>query len=155
MPIPKPGEKRSDFVSRCVPFVIDEEKKKGKSIKPDHAAAKCHGIFDQSKKKATYGGCFFSVNSFDDWLVIKAADKENRTNVQTLIFSKEKFPTREAATNWAKGHGFSADTIRETTSSWRIRQKPPEDFENGTFITITFGNTSGVQGVTGKLKRGS
>jgi hypothetical protein len=46
MPTPKKGESRKKFVGRCVPYVMQNEGVTDAS----HAAAKCHGIFDQSKK---------------------------------------------------------------------------------------------------------
>lgn len=47
MPTPKKGESESDFVDRCVPIVMKEDDTKD----TDHAVAKCHGIYRQSKKK--------------------------------------------------------------------------------------------------------
>lgn len=47
MPEPKNDEKRDDFVSRCIPVVLNE----GVIDDVSHAAAKCHGIFDQWLKK--------------------------------------------------------------------------------------------------------
>lgn len=46
MPTPRPGETRSDFVSRCIPYVKENEGVEDNS----HAAAKCHGIWEQHKK---------------------------------------------------------------------------------------------------------
>ena len=47
MPTPKKGEKRSEFVSRCVSYVMHNEGIKD----PKHAVAKCNGIWEQSKKR--------------------------------------------------------------------------------------------------------
>lgn len=47
MPTPKKGEKRSDYMKRCVPFVMDED-----GIDNDAAVGKCEGMFDQHKKKS-------------------------------------------------------------------------------------------------------
>jgi len=55
--------------------------------------------------------------------------------VQTLVFDKKKFPTRKAAIAWAKSHGFEGTTSRETSGTWRIRQRPPSDFVQKTFRT--------------------
>lgn len=46
MPTPRPNETRSQFVSRCIAFVKDNEGITDNS----HAAAKCHGIWEQHKK---------------------------------------------------------------------------------------------------------
>lgn len=48
MPTPKKGETRSHFVGRCVTYVMRNEGITNSS----HAAAKCHGIYDQHKKKS-------------------------------------------------------------------------------------------------------
>lgn len=52
--------------------------------------------------------------------------------VQTLIFDKAVFETREDALNWTKNHGFKSSTSRETGSTWRVRQRPPNDFKKDT-----------------------
>jgi len=51
MPTPKKDEKKHEFIERCIPYVIDEEKKKGKEMDPDAAYAKCNGIWEQKKKE--------------------------------------------------------------------------------------------------------
>ena len=48
MPTPREGESEKDYVSRCIPVVLNEE---GKEYGVDHAAAKCHGMYRQWKKK--------------------------------------------------------------------------------------------------------
>jgi len=45
MPIPKKGEKKKDYISRCIPEVIGEGKP------PKEAAGKCYGMFDYYKGK--------------------------------------------------------------------------------------------------------
>lgn len=45
MPKPNPGEKRNDFVNRCVPIVTGEGRPQ------DQAIAICHSIFQQHKRK--------------------------------------------------------------------------------------------------------
>lgn len=46
MPKPKKGEKQSDYVSRCVKYVM---KKEGATQK--QALGKCYGMFRHHKKK--------------------------------------------------------------------------------------------------------
>lgn len=48
MPKPKKGESKKDYVSRCIPIMIDKEGRK-----PDQAAAICYSIYKQkgSSKK--------------------------------------------------------------------------------------------------------
>jgi hypothetical protein len=72
------------------------------------------------------------------------------TTVQTLIMSKEQFATADDATAWATEHDFSADKIDETDESWRLRQRPPEDFDEDSLRTIELAD--GVQAVVGRLK---
>lgn len=48
MPGVKEGESRKSYVKRCISYVMSKEGIKDAS----HAAAKCHGIYDQHKKKA-------------------------------------------------------------------------------------------------------
>lgn len=49
MPKPKKGEKKQDYVSRCIPEVIGEGKP------PKEAAGKCYGMYDFYKKKKKKG----------------------------------------------------------------------------------------------------
>lgn len=72
------------------------------------------------------------------------------TKIQTLIFDKEIF-TEEEAKDWAKENDFKADNVDETDDSYRLRQKDPSDFEDGSFKTIEL--TEGVKAVIGKLKK--
>lgn len=51
MPVPIENESEDAFVSRCIPIVYDE----GGISSPEHAAAKCHGIYRQHKKKGLLG----------------------------------------------------------------------------------------------------
>jgi len=48
MPTPNPNETRNHFVGRCIGVVKSEEP----GIETDHAIAKCHGIWEQHKKKS-------------------------------------------------------------------------------------------------------
>lgn len=69
--------------------------------------------------------------------------------MQTLIFLKSKF-TKEQAISWAKSHGKKHNSVRETSDSFRLRQRPPSDFDNSTYRTVKL--TDGVSAVLGKLK---
>ena len=73
-----------------------------------------------------------------------------QTEVQTLIFSKPKF-TRASAVKWAKDHDFKSSKVDETGTSFRLRQKPPDSFTEGSFRTITL--TDGVKAVIGIPKK--
>lgn len=76
--------------------------------------------------------------------------KQDPASVQTLIFSKDQFKTAAAARSWAKENGFRTDKVDETESSFRLRQKNPGTFQEGSFRTITL--TSGVKAVIGRAK---
>lgn len=67
------------------------------------------------------------------------------TQVQTLIFNKDKFPNEKKAKKWAKSHDFKFGKIDEKENSFRIRQNDPSKFKKSTFRTIKF--TDGLQAV--------
>jgi hypothetical protein len=81
-----------------------------------------------------------------------ATETEKQMVMQTLILSKETFPTREGASKWVRDHDFKvkAGAPDETGDSWRFRQREPGDFQDGTLRTIEV--TDGVKGVVGRLK---
>ncbi len=95
-------------------------------------------IMDPSKR---------AVAETEEWL---EAQKRPPTTVQTLIFSKKRFKTADAARSWAKSHGHHAAKVDETEDSFRLRQRDPGDFVDGSFRTITL--TNGVKAVIGHLK---
>jgi hypothetical protein len=81
--------------------------------------------------------------------------------IQTLILSKERFKTLTDAKKWVKDHHFKVPgqklnvlkpEIDETNTSYRFRQRPPSDFVQGSFRTISV--TNGVKAVIGQLKTG-
>ena len=51
MPSVNPGESREHYVSRCVAYIMHVEGERDAS----HAAAKCHGVYDQHLKKQKEG----------------------------------------------------------------------------------------------------
>jgi len=74
----------------------------------------------------------------------KAAPAE----IQSLIMSKETFPTAAAAKKWATDHDFRADKVDETGDSFRLRQADPGDFQRLRTITLD----TGVKATTGPRK---
>jgi uracil-DNA glycosylase len=79
------------------------------------------------------------------------ADKQREaTQIQTLIFDKEFFGTADEAKRWARDHDFKAPKVDETGDSYRLRQKEPGRFREGTFRTITL--TEGVKAVIARPK---
>jgi len=77
--------------------------------------------------------------------------QESPTKIQTLILSKEKFKTKQAAIKWIEEHDFHSTKVDETNSSYRFRQKDPSDFIEGSFRTIEL--TEGVKAVIGRPKK--
>lgn len=82
---------------------------------------------------------------------VKAPGAADSMVVQTLIFSKDSFKTKEEAAKWAQEHNFRSDKVDETSDSFRLRQRDPNDFDDTSFRTIDL--TDGVKAVVGKLKK--
>lgn len=151
MPTPRKGESEKSFVDRCIPQVIKE----GTAKDGTQGSAICHSMWRQHQKKQR---AFDNIDTmvldvfgtFEEYRAFAAQNGRPDTHVQTLIMAKSKFPTRASAKSWAKANNFKSDTVRETTNSWRLRQRPPEDFIQTSFRIITM--TSGVKSVIGHLK---
>lgn len=75
--------------------------------------------------------------------------KRDSTTVQSLIFDKKKFSKSEAIA-WARNHNFKASKVDEKEDSYRLRQKDPGSFKEGSFRTITIAD--GVRAVVGRPK---
>lgn len=71
-------------------------------------------------------------------------------NLQTVIVSKKTAKTRARAEDVARMYANRIYTSRETTTSWRFRQRPPEDFRKNSFRTKKL--EGGVSLVYGTLK---
>jgi hypothetical protein len=78
---------------------------------------------------------------------VKAED--DGTQIQTLIFDKEKF-TLDEARQWCDEHEFKSDGVDETESSYRFRQRDPDDFMDDSLRTIEIDD--GIKAVVGRLK---
>lgn len=96
----------------------------------------------------TLGQLEEALASFDKRFTRKTGKPSMVT--QSLIFSKERFKTADAAKAGAKDHGFKSHAVDETEDSFRLRQREPSDFAEGSLRTITL--TDGVQAVQGHLK---
>jgi len=72
------------------------------------------------------------------------------TKIQTLILSKDKFKSTEAAKKWIEENDFVFHKVDETEDSYRFRQVEPSEFIDSSFRTINIAN--GVKAVIGKLK---
>ena len=75
-----------------------------------------------------------------------------KDNLQTIIVSKSSASTRAKAERLAKPHARKIYTSRETSTSWRFRQRPPSDFVKGSFRSFPLPGDPGIVLVYGKLK---
>lgn len=69
------------------------------------------------------------------------------TKIQTLIFHKSIFNTKEDVESWVKEHDFTLEKIGQNKTSFRVRQHEPSDFTDDTFRTIAL--TNGIKAVIG------
>ncbi len=69
------------------------------------------------------------------------------TEIQTLIFSKNKFPFKLHATKWAKQHKFKHNKVDVEKNTFHLRQQSPKNFRKKGFNTITL--TDGIQAIVG------
>lgn len=75
-------------------------------------------------------------------------EKQSLT-VQTLVFDKDKF-TEAQAIKWVQDHDFKFSKIDEKEDSFRLRQRNPDLFQDGSFRTIEI--AEGITTVLGKVK---
>jgi HK97 family phage portal protein len=80
--------------------------------------------------------------------------KQQSTTVQSVIFSKSEGWTKVSAKKWAKDHGFKTG-VDETGTSYRMRQREPSEFIEGSMRTIILQDKPKkiVKAVIGKLKK--
>lgn len=93
------------------------------------------------------------LDSQDGFQIVGGQQHYDRdpSTIQTLIFSKEKF-TSAKAVEWAKEHGFKAGKgADETEESFRVRERDPGRFQEGTFRTIEL--APGIKAVIGRPKK--
>lgn len=77
----------------------------------------------------------------------------SKDNLQTIIVSKNLAKSRSRAEAMALPYARRIYTSRETSSSWRFRQRPPTDFIKDSFRSFPLPNEPGIVLVYGKLKR--
>lgn len=94
-----------------------------------------------------------SVEKAEELTQVKAWIEKQRetTEVQTIICSKDKFDSSEAAAKWCKEHDFRADKMDETEDSFRFRQFEPSKCQEDSFRTIDI--TEGVKAVICRPKK--
>ena len=73
-----------------------------------------------------------------------------QTEIQTLVFSKDKF-TEKQARDFAKRNDFKTTKIDTAGPSFRIRQRDPGDFTR--LRTITLPGSDGVKATVGPVKK--
>jgi hypothetical protein len=71
------------------------------------------------------------------------------SEVQTLIFGKDKYPKASEAKAWASDHGFESGDVEETGESFRLLQRAPDKYARMRTIEMT----EGVQAVIGFPKK--
>jgi len=81
--------------------------------------------------------------------VFAAGQDRPSTDVQTVIFDKDKF-NLDRAKEWLKTHDFKIPAVDETEDSFRFRQKDPGSFKEDSFRTIEL--TEGIKSVIGRPK---
>ncbi len=79
----------------------------------------------------------------------RAIAARTSTTVQSVICSKKVFESAGAARKWITDHGFHATKLDETETSYRFRQRDPDEFKDGSLRTIEL--TRGVKAVIGVL----
>ena len=77
--------------------------------------------------------------------------KKPPMTIQTLIFEKADGWTKASAVKWAKDHDYATE-VDETSSSFRLRQRDPGGFAEGSLKTVELPNSGGIKAVMGHLK---
>ncbi len=128
-----------DGVVSAHEFVVREiERRRIQTVEEDALAAATRALAELSAKQR------------EIVVLRELVTKQEPTTVQTLIFSKEVFQSVEEAVAWAKEHDFKFDKVDEKENTFRLRQRDPDDFVEGSYKTIDL--TEGVQAVIGRLK---
>ena len=74
--------------------------------------------------------------------------------LQTILLSKEQFPSKQRAQDWIKNNKFKVTfygkPVDEKENTWRFRQMAPSRFDPETYRTKQI--RKGIQMVFGKLK---
>lgn len=73
--------------------------------------------------------------------------QEAPLEVQSLIFSKEKWTKAEDCQAWARDHDFKADKVDETDESFRLRQFEPSECRTGSMRTIDIDEEQKIKAV--------
>lgn len=62
-------------------------------------------------------------------LEAQVQQRRGRSEIQTLIFKKSNFPTKQSAQKWARDHDFKSSPVVEKEETWHIRQENPDKYQ--------------------------
>lgn len=107
-------------------------------------------VSDPASTKGLFESEAGGEGSFDAFVILDrdvhqllAEATGDGSKVQSLIFNKAKWDSADAAKKWARNHGFSADKVDTTSSSYRLRQAAPGGFARMRTICLTPKGASG------------
>lgn len=83
--------------------------------------------------------------------IVELLKEREKAFTQTILLSRKRFKTREAAVAWLKEHNKKYADIDETEEYWRARQRDPGDFRRETFRTHEI--AAGIKIIIGRLKK--
>ena len=70
----------------------------------------------------------------------KSDELDKSSDIQSLRFSKDKYPDRSSVVSWAKSHNFKSDNVEEMPNEWRLRQfDPSKCIKSGGMIDLAPG----------------
>lgn len=91
MPTPRSGESEDDFVSRCIPIVIDE----GTAEDGSQAAAICHSMYRESKKE--------EMRPMTNKEITGSPEQDLHGPHSTRTELDDLEPTKETKDSWLRG----------------------------------------------------
>ncbi len=80
-------------------------------------------------KRALEVGMIDEISTIHEFMA-QAQQRRGSSEIQTLIFSKKNFPTKQSAQKWAKDHDFKSSPVVEKEETWHIRQNDPSRYES-------------------------
>jgi len=98
MPKPNKDEKKKDFISRCIPIVLDE----GTAENSDQAAAICYGLWDEHMKTKKSELRAFDLNSSGRAHAVALAEAGQVDRAENWIFNAEDADAILGENNWTE-----------------------------------------------------
>jgi len=151
------GKLQSDLAKAWAKSLSDRRPKQSNGVSVNNGEVNLKITVEQNEKKPCSDSCPrcaaaeppVSASGQEqkpiDLDAILTSAKQTRTDVQSVVCSKEKFKTAESAKKWVSDHNFTVGKVDETEDSWRFRQFEPTKCQERTFRTIEL--TGGVQAV--------